>query len=404
MYIVFFAISGFLITMSVLDDAESALHPVRTTLAWVVKRMLRMWPAMLAGVFFGWLVGDFNVNVPRLLLTTLTFNSNHDVNVLPYSFVTSWSNCVDVKVGAFLCLVAAVAKRYGHLRQSLMYGLLGIAILLLVATFFSDPEGAGLLSLMQKNIHKLVWTPEQQAWLEETYHTGVPMKPFFEARTARRMYLSSWARCSTMLIGGALALRLRDSDANPKPRAWWRFILAALLFVLAVLPSPRVTEVPKEFPKIPLAADLIFTVGLRPLVAFAWCEVLYASLVAPSHPAHCAWLEKVLSWRPFQRLADYTHPFYLFHYRICMSIVITLLHPSRKHVWGPVLGEEFGFAHLFVCAVLGVLCSSVAAYLVHNYCEKPVWRKREVILKSLGLSAGTKDAGVVEKQEKAKLE
>src|SRR5690554_6882642 len=127
MRIVFLAISGFLITLAVLEESGVEKRPVRATITWIVKRALRMWPAMLASIFFGWLIGDFNVNITRLIYKTVTFTSNVDPNSAPFTFIIAWSNSVDVKVGAFLVFTAAVAKRYGFLRQSLMHALLAIA-------------------------------------------------------------------------------------------------------------------------------------------------------------------------------------------------------------------------------------------------------------------------------------
>ena len=381
----FFAISGFLVTMPVLQDASLETQALPVVITWFVKRAVRMWPAMLASLLMGMIMGDFNADILAFVRRTVTFTTNANLKEYPFCMVTSWSNSVDVRAGATLLLILIIAKRHGVLNKSLLRILLAIAAATLAVIFFQDPDNAGILAIARKNISRLGWPTELQYWVNTTFATGVPLKGTFDAPTGRMLYLATWTRWGPMVVGAMLALRVKESQTNPQPRAWWRVILAAAIFLLAITPPQRATQAPTEYIAPPILPNLFFTVGLRILAAFAWCEVLFSVIVAPTHPSHSPLLYRMLSWKPFGWYAELSYPVYLVHYRIGLSVVMNVLHPTRKHIWGPVLGTEFGLAHLLVCFALTTVISSVVAYFIHRYIEIPVWEQRSKVLHILGL-------------------
>jgi peptidoglycan/LPS O-acetylase OafA/YrhL len=168
-------------------------------------------------------------------------------------------------------------------------------------------------------------------------------------------------------------------------------MIAALIILLPLIHAP-----PPPLPVPPLGfANVFFTVFFRPLYAWAWGEVLFWVLIPETHGQPEARprsaIRRSMLWSGLSFLSNLSYPIYMVHFRIGMSVVFNLLHPSygQLNTW---LGAQPSFAHLAVCWVLILIISIPIAYVVHEYLEKPLWKHSEAILKALYLHSVVKAA------------
>eukprot|EP00981_Chlorochromonas_danica_P003391 scaffold650_cov201-Ochromonas_danica.AAC.12 len=329
---VFFMLSGFLLINNLLEADKGYVtdSPSRDLIMMLVRRLLRLWPALFVTIGLTCWLRDYHDDW-WTLLKTLTFPINPDQ---PIAFMVNWSSRVDIQCSVVLFTVFYILKSTKMLSFA---SSCFVAILSMLPKFYNFFFRRALVSYVS-----LKMTTDDNRYLpvmmnegRQNYYVSQGMELSFVHDTNDLLrnilahdYLVFYQRITPFFIGMALAMALREFvieknnkgddnnsssvELNNKAVAvnsiWhhlW-FPLATLitlspaLLALVVKDKPGVSLPTGEFP--PFVLDLFFSVIYRSFYAWAIAYFMYRCLLPHDHPLYLQTVSKLLSSWPLKNL------------------------------------------------------------------------------------------------------
>lgn len=385
---VFFMLSGFLLSWSCLKQDYFTSSLQADFIKMMLKRLFRLWPAILVAIAVTYLLGDMHSGDWRTMLRALLFPiSAHQ----PIAFIVNWSARVDLQCSLVLFLTIAVMSRLKvlTLRGGLVAALLSITPKLVA--FALDRHSVSYITIKRLCIAAddnipVYMTVERQQYFCNFYPLATQHYcAFTQAITDfRKQVLQNdmfpfHQRLAPFFIGLVLALALQAAFKQAQPRissmaqsmhSLYLIFAGFTAFapaVVAVLSGGQKTIPlqPGEQPDI--RADFFVTVLHRPLYSVAIAYLLYRCLLPVDHPLKLVRLSSVLSNPLLKSLGIFSFGIYTIHLKVLMEIAYRYLPMTTLH-------QLFGDAHaikflVWLGAVYGV--SLGIAFCTHHLVEKP---------------------------------
>lgn len=390
---VFFMVSGFLTTWSLLTKQSHYSGKPRDLLMLVLRRLFRLWPVIIIAIIGTYFLGDLNSSNWTVLLSTLSFPINRS---LPQAFGVNWSNRVDLLCTVILFVVFAIMKRNHWLTMPGAVGAVLLSLTPKVVRFAVSRELVSYLAVRMSGNPSDLFMPvymtlERQQYYSEVLYPGQMVFAISEDPSPLKQmlmkheYLVYHQRITPFFIGMVLALALQrargvsvDARGVVNKLVHGVFMVFSLLITLQplVLPlltkknSAKTTLLPGQLP--PIGMDVFVSVINRPLYATAFAYLLFRCMLPVSHALHMHWLNTLLTSRILQALSVYSFSIYSLHMKVMMEIMWRYLPPR----WlAQVFGSEACFLPIAFTVLLTYFVSLALAMVVYHWIEEPVAKK-----------------------------
>ena len=403
----FFALSAFLFTWGIMNTQSntrnSVIDAVKSLFLFVVKRVLRLWPVLIAVLAIAVAVNDYGARDMVSLLKTMAIPTYFDE--IPQAAVPAWSNRVDIEACVVIFVLIKIFQWCGCLNTFTALLAVPVSLVPKALRFLSDPDKYSYMRLGADLLTTAIMIPQvRQEYYRDFLFKG--QMPWFESMdTVYRMtplffgeYIVQHQRWSPAFAGFAMAVALysahRSHEKNKERpqsngiiastlRVLYRIFSLFLLLVsilLAGMPvlmslSPATEEVRTTMlANPPLEADFVISVLGRTLNSIGWCYLLYRCLLPKGHVLRLNYFAAFLEQPVFQWLGRHSYCVYMLHYMVLHFVSLSLLSPTKMEaIVGIQTGETLltEFALRLAATYSITLC---AAVIIVRYIEEPALR------------------------------
>lgn len=349
---VFFMLSGFLMSWNLLRKGQSKGSLQVDFIMLMLKRLLRLWPAVLVSMVLMVVLGDMFSDDWWVMLRALSFPKEVSQ---PSAFTVNWSTGVDLKCSVFLFLTVIALQRMNALTVG---GSMLAALLSLLPKVVLFAQGRHLVSyiligrsgnpadafvpiFMSEERQRYFCDSELYPAAAQHYCAFIEGPSLVKQTVLANDYFSFHQRMTPFFIGLVLAVALHAADTGGEEgrlrakrwlkQAWHGLcLLLAVLFalfpvILAFLTSGKkvVPLAPGVLPKI--SVDFIITALNRPIYSAALAYLLYRCLLPADHPQHLRWLNALLSSPVLKGLGIFSYGVYTIHMKILVDMAYRYL-------------------------------------------------------------------------------
>jgi peptidoglycan/LPS O-acetylase OafA/YrhL len=397
---VFFLISGFLLSYSLLtdgDDCTSLISCCMKILSISSKKFLRLWP----GVFFVsvamYLLKDIGTR-PFLSLLVNSVIMNSDELTSPINLIVLWSNKVELLASSTLALTVVILKKpllgsYGF-AISMIIALLSL-VPAVISTLYLCPVTSRDLSMRSQRFIPQYMSIERSEWLSRTYGlSGLPMVESDPIRAlwASYFYMNPFNRWSPFFLGLVMAVSFAKKENSSTRLSILSRIFhgAALLFATFGLFLPLLiatsfdtknssTVLSDDFYlKRATGIDVFVQVLMRPLIVSGAGYWMLRIILPRDHPLSFSRLAECFSWSWLLTIAPFTYSIYLVHFRILCELIFRVFSVKFFDTWLDPFYSRVTL--IFTVSIIGYAVSFVVAYLFANALQKPVYSALSAVL------------------------
>jgi peptidoglycan/LPS O-acetylase OafA/YrhL len=372
---VFFMLSAFLFTWSMIRPSESEagssglLSSLRKLVLFVVKRVLRLWPVLIAVLALAAAVNDYGARDVAAVFKSLLIPRHFEE--IPQAVVPGWSNRTDVECCVALFLLITVLQRLGWLNPLTALASLPLSLVPKALRFLADPDTFSYMRLAADVLTTAITIPQvrQEYYRDVLYKGQVPW--FNSLDTIPRMtplfvgeYSVAHQRCSPAFVGFAVAVCLQSAHryyelgkgragvstafdtlmkALSRLISFFALLVSILLAGMPILMAlnPATAEVRSTvLSNPPIEADFVVSVLGRTLNAVGWGYLLYRCLLPKRHPLRLNYLASFLELPVFQYIGRHTYCIYMLHFMVVHFVAFSFLSPGRMEaIVGPLSAE-----------------------------------------------------------------
>lgn len=418
---IFFVISGFVLTYSMLCRADlptaaSTAPPLSASsflstavktcpgcFFMLCKKLLRYYPAMLASLLLAIWMKDFATKNVWDMLTLFVFPLKPAV---PVSFVTLWSNRIDILCSIWLYMATTGLQYWSCVT-------LPMAMLLVLASFLPKcwrffaftPH----ISYLQMNRYSRLadrlipvsMSPDRTRYYRDVLYPDtfdvLPIEPIggMKRLIIEKEYTVFHQRITPFFIGLALAVVMKQAwgqetvhaktATHPMRRFAYQLFHGMCLFLsmfIAMQPYlvtltnkidlerlQQQEEMPlSSLPTVPIVADFFISAAIRPLFAAAFAYLLCRSMLPPHHELHLPSLSSFLCWKPLQWLSKYTYSIHVIHMKILHEVMWKYFPPKMMN---RCFGKEHVAGQFIIWVTATYSCSLLFAILIYHTLEIP---------------------------------
>lgn len=405
---IFFMLSAFLFTWSLLKTKEtsptkssSLVASLQWLLMFVIKRVLRLWPILIAILACAAVVNDYGARDLPSVLRTLTIPVYFDE--IPQAAVPAWSNRVDIECCVALFFVIKALQWSNCLNTFTALLSIPVSLIPKALRFLSDPDtfsymrlGANVLTTaimvpqVRQEFYRDVLFKGQVAWFQ-SMDTIPRMTPLFYGE-----YVVNHQRWSPAFVGFAVAVALygaykrheqRKKEAPATGiaatvlRVLYRvasFLLLLFSILLAALPVLMALSPPTEEVRTtmlanpPIEADFFVSVLGRTLNSCGWGYLLYRCMLPRGHVLRLNYLAAFFEQPVFQFTGRHTYCIYMLHFLVLHFVNFSVLSPPRMEtLLGPWSAETL-FAEFLVRLLAGYAITFALSVVIVRFVEQPM--------------------------------
>ena len=377
---IFFVVSGFLVTYSILTNKHNNTGPKNTFLI-IVKRLLRYYPGLLLILVYMYLFGD--LEQPYLKETKSPFRNwfVHFLFIVNYtkldywfhSLRVNWSNCVDFHVYIVLSLtVTSLWNTYKFSLKQIIRVLICLLILSVPISYSCFDSSIELIKLGMRS-HPLYQTShEQNKALFDSYNLTFPLNKSefidrYRLSSFIKFYSPTHMRYGSFITGSILAVKLlldkkeNFSNGNKlKKYLFWVFSLF-IFIIIGIRPNENQSDPPA-----------LLVCSIRQVISIAIAFILYTTLVDGRSIYYNKYLCQFLSSKYFIPFSRLSYLVYLIHLRIATDLVG--YGPLR-----PLLNYHVDIASP-ICFPFTLIISEIIACFWYCFVEQPFIRFTDRLL------------------------
>jgi len=322
---VYFVLSGFLLTYSILTNNKNENHA--NYFLFIFKRFLRYYPGLILMFVYMHLFGDLE---QPYLPQSLSKYAVHLLFIMNYAkfdswFYTlhmNWSNCVDFHVYIVLSLILRTLWiRYKLGLNQILKILICLLILSIIICYCSFDSTIQIVKSGTRSHPFYQTTYERSKALFDTYNLTFPLNKSefidrYKLSSIVQFYIPTHVRFGSFITGSILAVKLlihkNENFMNEnkiKKYIYW-FLSLFLFAILCIRPSMNQADPP-----------VILICSIRQFISMGIGYVLYTTLVDRKSLYYNNYLNKFLSSKyliPFSKLSYLS---YLIHTRIAYDLV-----------------------------------------------------------------------------------
>jgi peptidoglycan/LPS O-acetylase OafA/YrhL len=372
---VFFMLSAFLFTWSMIQPSKpgagngSWTGNLRKILLFVVKRVLRLWPVLIAVLALAAAVNDYGARDLVAIFKTLLIPTYFDE--IPQAAVPGWSNRTDIECCVAVFLVITVLQGLGWMNPLTALAAVPLSLTPKALRFLADPDAFSYMRLAADVLTTAITIPQvrQEYYRDVLYKGQVPW--FNSLDTIPRMtplffgeYIVTHQRWSPAFVGFAVAVCLQSAHQHcelskgkttvstafttlkrvlSRVVSFFALLVSILLATMPILMAlnPATAEVRSTvLSNPPIEADFVVSVLGRTLNAVGWGYLLYRCLLPKGHPLLLNYLASFLELPLFQYIGRHTYCIYMLHYMIVHFVAFSFLSPGRMEaIVGPLSAE-----------------------------------------------------------------
>ena len=325
---IFFLLSGFLLTHSILTNANNANRT--NYFLFILKRLLRYYPGLLLIFIYMYLFGDLeqpylkdSKSVVSNYLVHLLFLVNYtNVDYWFYSVRMNWSNCVDFHVYIILTATLRVLwEKYKLKLHQILKILIFLLIVSVIICYYSLDSSFEIMKLGMQS-HPLYQTSyEQSKALFDSYNFTFPLdksqfRDQYRLSEFKKFYTPTHVRYGSFITGSIMAVKLliQKNENNSNTNKIKKYVYWVLSLFLFIIISIRPTSNQPDPPAILVCA-------FRQLISMAVGYVLYTTLVHKNIIYHNTYLTWFLSRKVFVPFSKLSYLIYIIHLRIATDLV-----------------------------------------------------------------------------------
>ena len=410
---IFFMLSAFLFTWGLINGQKSRSGIIsngNTLVLFIFKRILRLWPVLLAVLAIAYVANDYGARSPYAILKMMSISNYFDD--IPQAAVPAWSNRVDIECCVVLFFVIKLLQLCGLLNTYTALLMVPISLVPKALRFLSDPDTFSYMRLGADVMTTAIIIPHsaQKYYRDVMYNETIPWFESMEA--APRMtpyfwqeYIVHHQRWSPAFVGFAMAVALAaaytefnttvDNKKEKKVTVlyvlWrlWGLVNLVLCTLLAALPilmslSPPTAEVRDTvLSNPPLEADFFVSVMSRTLNTIGWAYLLYRCLLPKGHDLRLNYLASFFELPLFQFMGKHSYCIYMLHYFILHVVNFSLLNPTRMRIFFGETTEETLFTEFIVRFLVTYGITFVLSMVIVRFIEQPFLRILQKQMKKL---------------------
>ena len=378
---IFFVISGFLLTYSILTDKN---NNQTNSFLFILKRLLRYYPGLILIFFYMYLFGD--LEQPYLqhskstilnYLVHLLFIVNYTkLDYCFYSLCINWSNCVDFHVYIVLSLILRLLLiKFKLTLNQIMRVLIGLLLLSVVICYYSFDPSMELMKLGTRS-HPIYQTSyEQSKSFFDSYNLTFPINQSefvdpYKLSSFIKFYTPTHVRYGSFITGSIMAIKLlinkKEKFVNGKKmKKYLYWILSLFLFLLISLrPTINQSDPP-----------ILIVCSIRQLLSIAIAYVLYTTLVDEKSVYYNKYLNRFLLSKLFIPFSKVSYLVYLIHLRVATDLIVN----------GPL--RQLKDYHIdiasSICFPFTLIISVFIGYVWYCFVEQPFIRfTNRILIKS----------------------
>jgi peptidoglycan/LPS O-acetylase OafA/YrhL len=372
---VFFMLSAFLFTWTMIQSSKSSAGNgswtgnIRKLLLFVVKRVLRLWPALIAVLGLAAAVNDYGARDSVAVFKTLLIPTYFDE--IPQAAVPGWSNRTDIECCVAVFLVITVLQRLGWLNPLTALTAVPLSLIPKALRFLADSDAFSYMRLAADVLTTAITIPQvRQEYYRDVLYVG--QVPWFNSLdTISRMtplffgeYIVTHQRWSPAFAGFAVAVCLQSAHQHyelskgkttvstafttlkrvlSRVVSFFALLVSILLAAMPILMAlnPATAEVRATvLSNPPIEADFVVSLLGRTLNAVGWGYLLYRCLLPKGHPLRLNHLASFLELPVFQYIGRHTYCIYMLHFMIVHFVAFSFLSPGRMEaIVGPLSAE-----------------------------------------------------------------
>lgn len=406
---VFFTLSAFLFTWSLLSSKSNSPHnavdpnavdPWYVALGlFLVKRVFRLWPVLIAVLSIAYMVRDFGANnLSDMAIQLLIPNYYDDI---PQAVVPAWSNRVDMECCVVLFFVISALRYMGCLNTITAVLVTLLSLIPKALRFLSDPDAFSYMRLGADVMTTAIMMPiVRQDYYRDVLYKGI--HKFESIDTDPRMtpmfwneYIVQHQRWSPAFVGFAMAVALygvrhaakktEDCTTTSVLSMMWTivcriasFVTLLLAIVFAALPvlmslSPPTAEIRATvLTNPPIEADFFVSVLGRTLNSAGWAYLLYRCLLPSKHPLRLNYLARFLELPMFQFVGRHSYCIYMLHYIVLHFVNFYLLPPAKLAEIVGGAGNDKLFAQFVVLFLTVYGITFAMSLIIVRFVEQPL--------------------------------
>lgn len=364
---IFFMISGFLLTkkyLIILDETSDRHDFFKQYIVHIFRRACRYWPGIVLVWFMLLLLGEPKGN---FMSVCLFYQNYFDIDHWSMSIFPLWSISFDMQMHLVMPLVLYIIYSY---RKSFsmdhsLYILVILSIVYGLVTF--NPTTMNVFQLISRhNSLGLLISESNEHWIKSHYNFTFPFEPIHPSPLKpfmHRMYLPLLSRYGSFLIGGILAVKLKNIKENRHTRIDMikKYIYFVLIFIYTItFMLPRTEMSINNW-----LMTILMSIGRQ---IFATCQafLLFSALSPTSHPYHSPWVKTILSLRFWSPIATLSYLIYVLHYRVVLDLVMG----AR---WFSLEYYSIGFSVFLYLVMVFIICVPIAL-VWYIFVDKPCER------------------------------
>ncbi|CAF1487511.1 unnamed protein product [Adineta ricciae] len=376
---IFFVISGFLLTDSILTNKD---NDETNYFTFILKRSFRYYPGLILMFLYMYVFGDLEQSYPHNLKSTVSNYLVHLLFLLNYTnldhwFYTlhvHWSNCLDFHVYVVLSLILRqLWIKYKLTLNQIMRILIGVLLLSVAICYYCFDSSIEVVK-MGVQVHPLDHiTFETSKALFDTYNLPLPQNDSHSIDHERlsnfmKFYLASHMRFGSFITGSILAVKLlinkKENFVNGnriKKYLYWALSLCLCIMLFSTRPS-------MDLPRPPI----VLICSVRQLLSVAIAYSLYTTLVDEKSVYYNGYLNQFLSSKFFKPFSKLSYLVYLIHWRLAFDLVGRT--PLKK-----LINYHVDTAAL-ICFPLVLIISEAVACCWYCLIEQPFIRLTNAVL------------------------
>ncbi|CAF1391072.1 unnamed protein product [Adineta steineri] len=322
---IFFVISGFLLTYSILTNKNNNEN---NFFIFIFKRLLRYYPGLILILFYMYLFGDLELNNSKSTISNYIVHLLFIVNYVRfdsswfYSLRNNWSNCVDFHVYIILTFILRLLWiKYKLTLKQIMKILICLLLLSVVISYYSFDSSIEIMKVGTRSHPFYQTNYEQSKSLFDFYNLTFPINKskfidHYKLSSFVKFYSPTHVRYGSFISGSILAIKLlinkNENFINEnRIKKYFYWILSLFLFlIISIRPNMNQPDPP-----------IILVCLIRQLISMAIAYILYTTLVDQKSIYYNKYLNQILSSKFFIPISKLSYLVYLIHLRLATDLI-----------------------------------------------------------------------------------